>query len=297
MDNNVTDLGHQDPPVAQDPAIFQNNMIQAMQQLNQQVQNQAAQIQNFQHGQNNNAGHAAKPPKPQTFSGERDAREVRVWAHSVGIYFDCVNQPAAHRVPYAAALLRGQALVWLMNQPTVPDSWEAFSAAIISYFAPVGAQVNARNELARLRQLASVRAYTRRFRSLLLEITDMSEAEKMDRYRRGLKPGLQYHVNFVDPDNFEELCLTAERVDAITVSTWRDRSYAGAAARGHWYSGDDGAGPSNSVAVPMELGAEQPRSGRAFPPLTDVEREALKASGGCFYCRKSGHRALQCPAR
>lgn len=34
-----------------------------------------------------------------------------------------------------------------------------------------------------------------------------------------------------------------------------------------------------------------------FTRLTDEEREALRRRGGCFYCRKDGHRFFECPER
>jgi hypothetical protein len=34
-----------------------------------------------------------------------------------------------------------------------------------------------------------------------------------------------------------------------------------------------------------------------FTRLTDAEREALKARGACFRCRKQGHMSCQCPLK
>lgn len=48
---------------------------------------------------------------------------------------------------------------------------------------------------------------------------------------------------------------------------------------------------STSQHVPMDVDAVQ------YTPLTQPERERLRRSGGCFYCRQQGHMAKECPNR
>jgi hypothetical protein len=49
---------------------------------------------------------------------------------------------------------------------------------------------------------------------------------------------------------------------------------------------------SNALTVYTGSRNSQPRT-----PLTEEERQRLRAENGCFYCRNLGHRAAECPAK
>lgn len=58
--------------------------------------------------------------------------------------------------------------------------------------------------------------------------------------------------------------------------------------------------PAPSPGTRTEGSAGNPTPTRVqatFTRLTDEEREALRRRGGCFYCRKDGHRFFECPER
>lgn len=238
---------------------------------------------------------AAKPPKPDTFSGNsKDPTHARAWVAQVDNYFSAVSEPEASRQSFAVALLREHALLWWVQLPVNEraSTWPEFSAALLAYFVPRSASTTARDAMAKLQQRGSVRAYTAEFKKLLLQIPDIGEADKRDRYCRGLKEKVRLQVAFAGPSTFEEMCSIADQIDSIIYAnvSSADRSY--------------GASPldiSSSGPVPMDIGAISERPSYAdtarIKKLTDSERAKLRESGGCFYCRKPGHRALQCPLR
>jgi hypothetical protein len=235
---------------------------------------------------------AAKPPKPDTFSGNsKDPTHARAWVAQVDNYFSAVGEPEASRQPFAVALLREHALLWWEQLPaaTRAATWPEFSKALLAYFVPSSGATSARNALAKLTQRGSVRAYTAEFKKLLLQIPDIGEADKKDHFSRGLKKDVRIQVAFSNPGTFEEMCSIAEQIDTIIFT------HSAAPARTY------GAGPSRSGPAPMDIGAISERPSYAdaarFKKLTDSERNKLRESGGCFYCRKTGHRALQCPLR
>jgi hypothetical protein len=52
--------------------------------------------------------------------------------------------------------------------------------------------------------------------------------------------------------------------------------------------------PTTSNALTVYTG---PRNSQPWTPLTEEERQRLRAENGCFYCRNLGHRAAECPAK
>ena len=96
-----------------------------------------------------------------------------------------------------------------------PTTWAQFSEALLARFDLVNAGIVARNKIKRLRQLASVQDYTRRFLALCAEIDDLSEAEQRDRYFDGLKPEIQQILALQGIDDFASMVAAAERVDAL----------------------------------------------------------------------------------
>jgi len=158
-----------------------------------------------------------KPPKPEFFKG----RGVREWVEFLNNYFSAAHEPEDSRRNLAVSYLRENALLWWqsLSAEVQPDTWGALSAALVSYFAPLSATMSARDQLARTYQRASVKQYTEEFKRLLLAIPDINEAEKMDRYRRGLKTQVRLHVTFANPTRFEDLCLLADQIDSIVLPT------------------------------------------------------------------------------
>jgi len=63
-----------------------------------------------------------------------------------------------------------------------PTTWAEFKEALRARFDLVNASTVARNKLKRLRQVAGVQDYTRRFLALCSEVDNISEDEKLDRY-------------------------------------------------------------------------------------------------------------------
>ena len=106
-------------------------------------------------------------------------------------------------------------------------NWAEFAIGLRRQFEPVNAVRVARDKLARLRQDKSVQDYTARFRTLVLQVPDMSEAELMDRFIRGLKPAAQRELELHPPATFDDAVILTERVDAVE---WRVRSHATASS-------------------------------------------------------------------
>ena len=69
-------------------------------------------------------------------------------------------------------------------------TWADFKEALRARFDLVNVSTVARNKLKRLRQVAGVQEYTRRFLVICSESDNISEDKKMDRYFDGPKPSI-----------------------------------------------------------------------------------------------------------
>ncbi|KAJ9507837.1 hypothetical protein QJQ45_019250, partial [Haematococcus lacustris] len=208
------------------------------------------------------------------------------------LFFTISELTDAQRIVYVATLLSGHALLWYRSSVSSFTSWTCFVAAFERQFAPVNRLRHARDRLAALTQTSSVRRYLGEFTALCLEVTDISPAEQLDRFIRGLKPSVRRELELREPTSFSEASTIADRVDAISYSTSTSRSS---------YRPPSTPRPPRpeTAAVPMELDAmlhTSPSRSRGTR-LSDAQRAALRDSKACFYCRKAGHTMKDCPIR
>jgi len=229
-----------------------------------------------------------KLSKPETYSGISRQDDVSQWLFSMRQYLQLSGANSTDGIIYAASYLRGAAAIWwrlrVQNYGAQGGfrNWEEFETELTNQFRPINAEKLARDQLATLTQLRSVQEYVSRFKSICLQIPNVSEGEMMDRFVRGLKPMVQREVELRDPQTFEEAVRIAERVDAIN---FRNRGVRPAV----W----NPTPPTTVVAqqpTPMEIDALQ-------GPLTPQRRQLLARKGLCFYCREPGHQIGDCPKR
>ena len=191
-----------------------------------------------------------RPRAPDAWRGDReDAHDVETWLFAVDAFFGAAGVTTdAERFSFLPTLLEGNGQRWWrcrqqqapLGGPPVPTTWAAFAREITTQFQPINPSENARAALCSIRQTTGVQAYAGRFRSLLIQLPDISPADALFRFINGLKSSVQVMVRLSNPANLESAISAAERVDVI--------SYKPVARATSSY----GQGPS-----PMELGAVQ----------------------------------------
>ncbi len=205
------------------------------------------------------------------------------WIFQMEQYFSICNvNSSKYQAKYGAACLKDNVAVWWRNllQGTQIEEWKEFKEALIQQFKPVNSSKIARDKLARLKQNKSVQEYIFAFRAIILEIEDIAESEKLDRFVRGLKERTRQEVELRDPQTLDEAARIAERFDTITYNV------AANFRQSIKFEEKDDKG-----VRPMELDFVDRK------PLTNEEREKLRRFGGCFYCRERGHMANNCPKK
>jgi hypothetical protein len=227
-----------------------------------------------------------------------------IWSYKMEAYlhaegYNLQSQPAA--VLVAAAYLKGPALLWhLAHRRDVerghkPDyvGYEEFKLAFITRFTPVDPAVTAREKLDRCRQTKSAYAYTAEFDSLIMELPNMDEADKLHKYIHGLKAQLQMHVQLQRPRTLAEAQDLAIRADT---SLWT-------LGRGNSYRHSHRSSYMSSTATPMELDRLESRRWRSEPRATDDKtsdtlprRKADQTAEGnvCWHCGQPGHYRREC---
>ena len=167
--------------------------------------------------------------------------------HSVETYFNLIQIGSPTKltdeqaVSFASTFLSGIAANWwysLVCSNANPKTWNAFKAAVENEFVPKNSSIRARDKLAKITQKYSVGNYLNVFRNLVIDISDISDSEKLARFCEGLKPHILLEVRKSNPSTFDEAAKIALDVDG---------AYFGAGVYGNASSGNDG-------PVPMQIG-------------------------------------------
>ncbi|KAF9399826.1 hypothetical protein BGZ94_005636, partial [Podila epigama] len=162
-----------------------------------------------------------KAPRPQVFSGCRNALATRDWLESMECYCKRSNVPATEWTEAAVDYLRGTARTWfrLSGLPLNTD-WQTFKSAFTKEFKPSDHKQATIRELRELRQtsLKTIDVYINRFRDLALQLDDPSDTMLREYFIQGLVTDTQLQVQLANPSTWQEAISVAERVNAVFVS-------------------------------------------------------------------------------
>src|SRR3954469_14835161 len=90
-----------------------------------------------------------------------------------------------------------------------------FHNACLAQFRPVNTARMACEKLMNLTQMTSVANYVHKFRTLLLNLADLGEADRLFLFNRGLKREVAALVQLSNPPSWEAAAVTAENVDSV----------------------------------------------------------------------------------
>ena len=149
-----------------------------------------------------------KPKQPEKYDGSSKPSEMENWTHSVEMYLtakDMLISPAA--IDYVATLLIGPAATWWRhhkeavrrNEEYPIKTWRQFKKMIAKFFRPENSERINLEKLQRVTQLGSVRNYNQAYQSIMVELPDMAERERIFFYLIGLKTTVRLHVELRYP--------------------------------------------------------------------------------------------------
>lgn len=143
-----------------------------------------------------------KVPEPKFFDGARDAKELENFIWDVEQYIKAAHIPDGERVGLISMYLRGDAKLWWRTRMADDQSagrpgimtWEVMKKELKEQFLPCNTSWMARDSLKRLRHTGSVREYVKQFSSLMLEIQNMSEEDRLFNFQSGLQSWAQLEL-------------------------------------------------------------------------------------------------------
>jgi len=216
-----------------------------------------------------------KPAKPEMYSGLRGMSPDE-WLFSFEQYMKLTNvTDEGRKIDLVGTYFTsaGHALKWYRRvvnatpagaQP-FGGTWDAFKTQFLKRFKIIDSKKIARDKLAALKQWASVSKYNFEFTGICVDIDDMNEAEKLDRYIRGLKTPIRVEVELAAPHDLNDAMSKAQRIDLISFPV-RNGSHVGTKLSN--YSNGNGSSSSSSASsgdyAPMQLGAVSHREERKY---------------------------------
>lgn len=245
--------------------------------------------------------------RPEPFEGRfGQGEKLEEWLYKMDLYLQATQVPDQLRVITTVSFLQGNAMTWwramIGSRDPTTITWQDFTTHIRKEFVPTNAVKSAREKLKRLAQHSSVAAYVRDFRNLALQIPDMSDAEKLDRFVTGLKPQVRRDVDQFDPSTFDDAVARAERADNLNFYSNSRLSFN---SPNRFNSLQEDSSSQVPRSTPMDLSSMRATGSsnninsrsRQFTKLTPQEREKLRRENKCFYCREGGHPLSKCPRK
>lgn len=225
--------------------------------------------------------------QPKPYNGERSAKEIDNFLFDVENYFQIGQVMSdSSRLAIVVMLLSEDVKVWWRTRLSNVTTWEKFKEELRKAFCPEDVEYAARTNLRELTQTTSIREYVNKYSTLMLDIKDMSEADRVFNFIQGLKSYHKSKVRRQNPKSLSDAITIAERVE--------DRSDGGAKRK----FGATGA----SEPRQNKFGRSFNGSWNKFPTRPGNAQEG----GGfvhktprpiaCFIC-KGPHRAAECPTK
>ncbi|RVW19712.1 Retrovirus-related Pol polyprotein from transposon 17.6 [Vitis vinifera] len=134
-------------------------------------------------------------PKPHTFRGKRDAKELDNFLWHMECYFEAIAlMDEATKVRTVTLYLTDNATLWWRRRfadiergTCTIDTWDAFKREIKRQFYPEDVAYLARKSLKHLKHTGSIREYVKEFSTLMLEIPNMAEEELLFNFMDNLQ--------------------------------------------------------------------------------------------------------------
>ncbi|KAL3649521.1 hypothetical protein CASFOL_005924 [Castilleja foliolosa] len=235
-------------------------------------------------------------PEPSTFSGARVAKELENFLWDMENYFQAARVAEEERVTITSMYLVGDAKLWWRARVSddasaqrVPiETWDALKKELKEQFLPGNTSWLAREALRQLRHKGPVREYVKEFSSLMLDIRDMSEEDKIFNFMAGLQSWAQAELRRQGVKDLPSAIAAADRlVDYKTMG----------AKDGEKRDGEkkDSKGKKSGKSW-RDKGKQKygGKTGGTSKPSDQVTMD--KTRKGCYLC-DGDHRVRDCPKK
>ncbi|CAN6728768.1 unnamed protein product [Malus baccata var. baccata] len=133
--------------------------------------------------------------KPKSYNGKREAKELDTFVWNVERYFKYLKlEDDESKISTATMFLADNALMWWRSRSMEIEqgtfsltTWDEFKKDLMLHFYPQNAKYEAKEKLRWLKQTGSVKDYVNTFVSLLFEVPNMLEEDKLMYFMSGLQ--------------------------------------------------------------------------------------------------------------
>lgn len=157
-------------------------------------------------------------PRPKTFNGSRNAREIDNFLWGLEQYFDASGVVEdGMKIKTAALYFTDAAMLWWrrrcndIERGTLNlESWDDLKREIKRQFYPMNAVAEARAKLRHLTHRGTIREYVKEFSELLLEVPTMSDEEALFDFIDGLQNWAKLEFQRRTPQDLASAIAIAE---------------------------------------------------------------------------------------
>ncbi|KAL0413714.1 UNVERIFIED_CONTAM: Transposon Ty3-I Gag-Pol polyprotein [Sesamum radiatum] len=140
-----------------------------------------------------------KVPDPKPFGGARSAKELENFLWDMEAHFQAARIPDDEKVSITSMYLTGDAKLWWRTRLSDDASanwekieiWDILKKELKDQFLPCNTSWLAMESLRKLKHSGTVRDYVKDFSSLMLDVRDMSEEDKLFNFLSGLQTWAQ----------------------------------------------------------------------------------------------------------
>lgn len=225
-----------------------------------------------------------KPNRPKPYKGELDAIACLNFIENQEEYYEIMRLHQDEWVKYTSVNLEDDAKAWWRDSGLKFNTpWKDFRNAFIDAFTPPNTDSAARDELSKLRQgKMSVAEYTSRFRRLMRLAPSLDTKSTIWYYTSGLEPKTSQEVRLRQPETLHQAIHQATIIHSILFPA--PPTLVGATTS-----------QTSDMAMDLDnIRFNGPKNPRPLSKLTYAEKAELIRTGGCFRCRRPGHRANEC---
>ena len=171
-------------------------------------------------------------------------------------------------------------------------TWETLKKELKDQFLPINTAWVAREALKRLRHTGTVREYVKEFSSLMLDIKNMSEEDKLFNFMSGLQGWAQMELRRQGVRDLPATmaavdCLVHYKMGCAISTTQRPKSDGGKKAKAE--------GKTSKKSGWKKQNKKPATEGKAVEKTTKFVQQTIQMAR-CFICN-GPHRARDCPKR
>ncbi|RVW50560.1 hypothetical protein VitviT2T_002213 [Vitis vinifera] len=235
-------------------------------------------------------------PKPQGFSGKRDAKELDNFLWHMERYFEAIAlTDEAAKVRTATLYLTDTATLWWRRRFAdmekgicTIETWEDFKKEIKRQFYPEDVAYLAKKNMRRLKHTGSIRDYVKEFSSLMLEIPNMTQEKLLFNFMDNLQGWAEQELR---RRGVQDLATAMAIAESLTDYKRGDSSNDESLEDSHAMGGGDEVPRDHNAPKKGSSKTSNVREGR-----DKAERREFTPKIKCFLC-DGLHWARDCPKR